>query len=66
MLVLRRKSDEAIVLRFPGGFLARVKAIGGPCKLGVDADQEIEVVREEVLHRVRVPQPKPRKEGCKP
>lgn len=61
MLVLRRRDGESFILRFPGGFTARVTALTskpGQCKIGVDADQEIEAVREEVLQRVRLPQPK--------
>ncbi|MCI0359009.1 MAG: carbon storage regulator [Planctomycetaceae bacterium] len=53
MLALTRKKGESIILRFPGGFEAVVTLIevyrGQKARLGIDAHQEIEVIREELL-----------------
>ena len=52
MLVLSRKEDEAIIIKLPNGDQIDVIVIrinGNQVKVGVDADERINIVREELL-----------------
>ena len=55
MLVLSRKKDETIILKIPGreDIKLTVVRIDGPNKvrIGVEAEQEITVLREELVER---------------
>jgi len=54
MLVLSRKTGEAVVIA--GGITVRVLgASGGRIRLGVEAPDEVLVLREEVAARLDVP-----------
>jgi carbon storage regulator len=54
MLVLSRKTGEAVVIA--GGITVRVlSAGGGRIRLGVEAPDEVLVLREEVAARLDVP-----------
>jgi len=49
MLVLTRRDGETIRLRLPNGDEIEVTLIsGGPCKLGISAPDDVEVVRTEI------------------
>ena len=49
MLVLTRRYGETILLRLPNGDEIEVRVIsGGPCKLGITAPAEVEIVRNEL------------------
>lgn len=48
MLVLSRKKDETIVLRIPGMEDIVITALSGSVKLGVEAPQEVEILRGEL------------------
>ena len=49
MLVLSRRDGETILLRLPNGEEIEVTLIsGGPCKLGISAPAEVEIVRTEL------------------
>ena len=54
MLVLSRKVGEAVVIA--GGIVVRVlDASGGRIRLGVDAPEEVLILREEIAARLDVP-----------
>jgi len=49
MLVLTRRDGETILLRLPGGEEIEITLIsGGPCRLGITAPADVEVVRTEL------------------
>ena len=48
-MVLSRRDGETILLRLPNGEEIEVTLIsGGPCKLGIIAPAEVEIVRTEL------------------
>jgi len=52
MLILSRKEDEAIIIKLPNGDQIDVivtQINGNQVRLGVDAAQDVEIVREELL-----------------
>jgi len=52
MLVLTRREGESIVLSIPGSdeiIAVRVVRTGTQVKLGIDAPQEVEILREELM-----------------
>jgi carbon storage regulator len=61
MLVLTRKVGEAVAIG--GGIVVRVLECGGRVRLGVEAPDEVLVMREEVAARLELaagkPEPKP-------
>ena len=51
MLVLSRKEDEAIIIKLPNGDQIDVIVMqinGNQVRIGVDADEDVEIVREEI------------------
>jgi len=49
MLVLTRRDGETIVLRLPNGDEIEITLIsGGPCRLGITARDDVEIVRDEI------------------
>lgn len=48
MLVLSRKKGETIVLRIPGMEDIVISALSGPVRIGVEAPQEVEILRGEL------------------
>jgi len=49
MLVLTRRDGETILLRLPNGDEIEVTLIsGGPCRLGITAPGDVEIVRDEL------------------
>lgn len=62
MLVLSRKSQEAVVVGGAGGFQHLLKVIvleisGGKVSLGFDVDPAVPVHRLEVWERIRINRP---------
>lgn len=56
MLVLSRKVDERLVIIVPGRapiFVVQVDIRGDRSRLGVEADQDIQVHREEVWQAIQ-------------
>ena len=54
MLVLSRHRDERIVVKLPDGRVVRITIVeirGDKAKVGIEADRDIEIVREELLSR---------------
>lgn len=52
MLVLSRKEDEAIIIKLPNGEQIDVivtQINGNHIRVGVDADEDVEIVRKELL-----------------
>ena len=52
MLVLSRKEDEAIIIKLPNGDQIDVivtQINGNQVRIGVDADADVEIMREEKL-----------------
>ena len=48
-MVLTRRDGETILLRLPNGDEIEVTLIsGGPCRLGITAPAEVEIVRTEI------------------
>lgn len=57
MLILTRRSGESIVMRSRGPYDGEIKVIvlgmrGNQVRIGVDAPQDIEVWRDEILERI--------------
>ncbi len=49
MLVLTRRDGETILLRLPNGDEIEITLIsGGPCRIGITAAPEVEIVRTEL------------------
>jgi carbon storage regulator CsrA len=62
MLVLSRKKDEAILIKVPGYPIIKVAVVRiGPnnCRLGIDADRSISVIREELQSDPSQPEASP-------
>lgn len=62
MLVLSRKTQEAVIVGGSGGFEALLKVTvleikGGKVRLGFEVDQEVPVHRWEVWERIRAGDP---------
>ena len=52
MLVLSRKEDEAIIIKLPNGRQIDVivtQIDGNQVRIGVDADEDVKIMREELL-----------------
>jgi len=48
MLVLSRRDGETILLRLPNGEEIEIMLIsGGPCRIGITAAPEVEIVRDD-------------------
>ena len=58
MLVLSRKKDESIILRIPGMEDVRLTVVRidnlNKVRLGIEADQEIVILRSELEEKVAV------------
>ena len=55
MLVLEREKDEAVIVTMPDGqrmTVMVVRAHGGSCRLGFDADKSVKIHRAEVQARI--------------
>ena len=49
MLVLTRRDGETILLRLPKGDEIEITVISdGPCKLGITAPGDVEIIRDEI------------------
>jgi len=49
MLVLTRRDGETILKRLPNGDQIEITVMsGGPCRLGITAPAEVEIVRNEL------------------
>lgn len=61
MLIVRRKRDERVVIKYPGGRVrVTVTHLGsGAVKLGFEAGRDVVVLREELLPRVSPLAPNP-------
>lgn len=56
MLVLSRKKDERLVLLIPGRkpiWITQVEVRGDKSRLGIEADSDIEIHREEVYEAIK-------------
>lgn len=51
MLVLSRRKDEKIIIHGPS-VITIVDVIGGKVRVGIDADRDVAVHREEVQRRI--------------
>ncbi|MEM7066816.1 MAG: carbon storage regulator [Cyanobacteria bacterium P01_B01_bin.77] len=52
MLILTRKTDETVILTHPNGDqidVIETAVNGSSVSLGIDADKEVEIMREELL-----------------
>ena len=50
MLVLKRRTDQRVVLTLPDGSRIAILVVsGGSVTLGIDAPPEVEILREELL-----------------
>ena len=57
MLILSRKEDEAIIIKLPNGDQIDVivtQINGNHVRVGVDADDSVEIIREELVSMIRI------------